>query len=179
MKSLVCVLSVVASATALAESHWQNILDTQFRQMAEECQMDVDKRQSNQYLLDISSASQEPNLKSCYANKVQHTFRELRFHLASSPRFYGTYVIVPGRVGSSKLDEFIQAAVKADPVLALTAFNAVLKAHINVYTATKMAQAALPERAMEFSQLAIASGAEPSRITAATAAGKSTQGSQQ
>ena len=176
MKSLICALSVVASANALAESHVQKILATQFRQMAEECQIDVDKRQSSQDFSEASMTSDGPNLKSCYADKVQQTFRELRFHTASSPRFYGTYVKVPRRVGHSTLDDFIHAAVQADPVLSLTAFNSVLSAHINVYTATKLAQAAAPDRAVEFSQLAIAYGAEPSRITAATAAGTSATG---
>ena len=158
------VSSVLCQGVANAESYYDEILKIQFRQMAEECQLDVDRA--------AEAGREATSLKDCYAHKVETTFAELKRQSIRSPWFYGTYVKLPKRTASMDRDNFLRAAIEADPILTLTAFNAALDGRLNVYYATEVASTYLPEQSDNLARIAIAHGAAPDRVTAATAAGR-------
>lgn len=165
MKSALVISGLLVSSSALAESFYDEVLYTQFREAAEACQIDVDNA--------VAQGREVLSLKDCYADKVAQTMSELKRQNIKSPWFYGTYVKLPKRTGSNDQDNFLIAAMKADPILTLTAFNAALDANMDVYYATEVASAYLPNQRDDFSRIAIRHGAAPDRVTTATAAGQS------
>lgn len=169
MKTRTAVATLLMSTALLqgaanADSVNDTILDTQFRQMAEACQLDIDRAQHN--------GGQAVALQDCFADKVKVTFLELKNHSVRDHWFYGTYVKIPRRITSSERESFLRAAIESDPLLSLTAFNSALEGRLNVYYATEVASTYLPEQSDNLARIAIARGAPPDRVTAATAAGR-------
>lgn len=77
MKTRTAVATLLMSTALLqgaanADSINDNILDIQFRQMAEACQLDIDRAQ--QY------GGQAVALQDCFADKVKVTFLEQKKH---------------------------------------------------------------------------------------------------
>lgn len=164
------LLSVAVSASAFSSAYAANkpeILQIQFRQMAEECQLAVDGHTGYPMPADAGNT-----LASCYAHKVQQSFREARWNNGISSTLRGSYLQVPRFSYGRDRASMLQAAINAEPTLALTAYQAALQGRLNPYLAHNVASTSLPARATELTRVTVAMGADPNRLLEATAAGR-------
>lgn len=153
-------------AVSVQAGHKDEILQIQFRQMAEECQLAVDGEPG--YDLPAGANS----VANCYADKVNQSFRQARSHRGLVGTFYGDYLTVPRFSYLRDRSAMLQAAIGAEPRLALTAYQAALKGRLNPYHAHRVASASLPARASDLTRVTVAMGADPNRLLEATAAGR-------
>lgn len=107
---------------------------------------------SNQFPPDVVSASMDfaAAREACYAEHVQ---RALATMPPSSP-------------------QLLMGALQAVPDFADSTFDVALKAGFDPYYAVTAATRTLPDRSATFASRAIQYGADPSRVTEATAAGR-------
>lgn len=164
------LLSVAVSISVLGSAYAANkpeILQIQFRQMAEECQLGVDGHPGYPLPADAGHS-----LSSCYAHKVQQSFREARWNNGISTTLRGSYLQVPRFSYGRDRAAMLQAAISAEPVLAMTAYQAALNSRLNPYLAHSVASTSLPARANELTRVTVAMGADPNRLLEATAAGR-------
>ncbi len=73
---------------------------------------------------------------------------------------------------ASDRNAYFAAALKAAPEFAGKTFDAALRAGMDQYEAVTVATTAYPQAEATYAQQAIAYGADPARVTTATAAGK-------
>lgn len=164
------LFSIAVSASVFGSADAANkpeILQIQFRQMAEECQLGVDGHPG--YPLPAAAGN---SLASCYAHKVQQSFREARWNNGVSSTLRSSYLQVPRFSYGRDRAAMLRAAINAEPTLALTAYQAALQGRLNPYLAHNIASNSLPARASELTRVTVAMGADPNRLLEATAAGR-------
>lgn len=167
MKGKLLVLFTLSTvAGAVLADHKQDILQTQFRQMAEECQLALDGKRG--YDVPVEAPA---TLSGCYSHKVRITFQEAKNHRFLEGRFVGTYLELPRMAYGQDRPRLLRAALQAEQTLAVAAYDGALHGRLSPVLAYRVASATLPASQQAFASRAIARGADPSEVAEATAAG--------
>ena len=161
---LVLLLSCLAEP-ALADRR-DDVLRMQFRQMAEECQLAIDGTPG--YVLPNPVAA---SVAACYGEKVRVSFRQAKTHRVLSGQFRGEHLTLPRLAYGSDRKRLLQAALLAEPSLALTAYESALQGRLSPVLAYQIASQTLPATSTSFARRSIAHGADPAVVSEATAAG--------
>ena len=163
---LVSVIALCAlTGTAVADRK-EDLLQIQFRQMAEDCQRAIDGAAGYEL-----PANSKATLSDCYQQKVRVSFNQAKLHHDLRGRFEGSYLIMPRMAYGADRSKMLRAALKAEPSLAVAAYDGALRGRVSPVLAYTIASAALPSAQQSFAQRAIAYGADPSQVAEATAAG--------
>jgi len=134
--------------------------------MAEECQLALDHAPG--YRLPKAAPA---TLSGCYGHKVKISFRETRSDRSRAAVFQGSYLQLPRLSYGGDRQRMLRAALQAEPSLVMAAYNAALQGRLSANLAFAVASTSIPARTDEFGRTAIAMGADPDRVLAATAAG--------
>ncbi len=161
----VAVALSTLAGTALADRK-EELLQIQFRQMAEDCQRAIDGTIGH----DLPAGS-KATLSDCYQQKVRVSFSQAKLHHDLRGRFEGSYLIMPRMAYGADRSKMLRAALKAEPSLAVAAYDGALRGRVSPVLAYTVASATLPSAQQSFAQRAIAYGADPSQVAEATAAG--------
>lgn len=165
-KLLLVLLATGLTDVALADRR-DDVLRTQFRQMAEECQLAIDGVPG--YVLPDRAAR---SVAACYGEKVRVSFQQAKSHRLLSGRFQGDHLILPRLAYGADRKRLLQAALLAEPSLALTAYDSALQGRLAPTLAYQIASQTLPAARTNFARRSIAHGADPAVVSEATAAGK-------
>ena len=168
MKGKLLLLVSLASltGTALADRR-DEILRTQFRQMAEDCQRAIDGQPGHA----LPKAAPR-DVAGCYGYKVRVSFQQAKSHRLLSGQFYGDHLILPRLAYGADRKRMLRAALQAEPTLALTAYDSALQGRLQPVLAYQVASQTLPAASAGFASRSIAYGADPAAVSEATAAGK-------
>lgn len=164
---LLLLVSVACLAGPTLADRRDDILRTQFRQMAEDCQRAIDGQPGHE----LPKAAPR-DLAGCYGYKVRVSFQQAKSHRRLSGQFRGDHLILPRLAYGADRKRMLQAALQAESSLALVAYDSALQGRLQPVLAYQVASQMLPAASAGFARRSIAYGADPVAVSEATAAGK-------
>lgn len=145
MKPIIGLLVLMLTSTGVFANTKEVSMQKQFRQMAEECQLALDKVPG--YQLPNKNVS---TLASCYRHKVKKTFAEARAQRDRQRTLRGQYFYSAQFNYGMDVKRMLKSALQAEPSLSLVAYQAALEGRVNPRVALQIATATQPQNEAKF-----------------------------